>query len=152
VNYYAARQRLSDGRWNYTMTNDGRTQAVGYCCAYRPFGADDLLAIFCGDAGRMAQENEEHGRHAGKYHSDGHASSEEACDCYRKYLLDHQSRLHALCKDDAEELHRCAICNDWCANMGKVGHLSHWFLCDAHLTQQSLEELFPSVGESWSSY
>jgi hypothetical protein len=29
--YYQARQRTSDGRWDYTNMNDGRVWPIGYC-------------------------------------------------------------------------------------------------------------------------
>lgn len=31
MRYYAARQRLSDGKWHYTVMNDGQVVATGYC-------------------------------------------------------------------------------------------------------------------------
>lgn len=152
MNYYAARARESDKKFDYTCMNDGVVWPVGYCHAYGPFDEKDLGPVFMGDANRMARENEENGRHAHKYHRDGHATPGEACSCYRQYLLDHRSRLHAKKKEAAQTLEKCAICGAWCSNMGEVGNWHHWFLCDEHLTQESLEKLLPSVGETWSSY
>jgi len=31
VNYYAARQRQDNGKWDFTCMNDGRGRPVGYC-------------------------------------------------------------------------------------------------------------------------
>lgn len=152
MNYYAARQRESDKRFDYTCLNDGRSWPVGYCHAYRPFDEKDLQVVFMGNADWMAKENEKYGQHADKYHKDGHATAEEACSCYKKYLLDHKSRLHAKKNEEADELHKCAICGAWCANMGEVDHFHHWHLCDEHLTRESLDKLFPEVGECCSSY
>jgi hypothetical protein len=151
MNYYAARQRESDGKFDYTCHNDGRTYPVGYCRAYRPFDDKDLGTIFCGDAARMAKENEKYGQYANKYHSDGHATADEAGSCYRRYLLDNRSRLHSKKNEDADVLNKCAICGKWCANLGEVDSWIHWYLCDEHLTQESLDELFPDVGSSFSS-
>ena len=31
MNYYEAREREADGRWDFTRMNDGKVWAVGYC-------------------------------------------------------------------------------------------------------------------------
>lgn len=46
MNYYKARQRESDGRWDYTCQNDGRVWSVGYCRKYKEW-TKEQMEMFC---------------------------------------------------------------------------------------------------------
>lgn len=114
MNYYGARQRKDDGRWNYTCTNDGMTWPVGYC------------------------------REDG-----GHETEREACECYKRHLLDNRLTLdgHA---DDQQR--RCVVtgCGQWTSEYANVDHRA-FFLCDEHRTREVVEGLF-TVDKSCSSW
>jgi hypothetical protein len=151
MNHYAARQRADDPgkhRWDYTLANKrGGTYPIGYCHAFRPFTPETL---------RMDQEqcdrwNRDEAPFLTKYHDDGHATAEEACACYRTYLLDHHTRLHDP-PEKPDQLHRCAVCDKFTAGAAEVGNSDWWYLCDEHRTHEQVEKLMPAIGECWSSY
>lgn len=116
--YYQPLKRVSDGRFDYTTCTGGiAAYAIGYC------------------AGPGHQD----GGDAAKYHSDGHATGDEACDCYRGFLLD--ARL--VFRDDPSHQERCAICGDW--THGRALFHGDDFerpvpLCTAHQTRESMEK------------
>lgn len=145
MNYYDATQ-LSDGSgWHYTRTNDGVTQAAGYCSPVIPcslcttgFGKEGCPE--CQGKGYTLREGEEH----------VHETAEEARECFRRYLLDGQR----------EETYA-----DWtgcrykdCDTPTKKGlttrtPLGHGHpLCDEHRTPEILEELTPGIGQITASY
>lgn len=146
MNHWKARQRESDGRWDYTSHNDrSGTHAVGYCHAYRPYDETDT---YLPQAMRDAL-NEKEQEFIHKYHTDGHATAEEACQCRKQYDLDHH--LH-LCPevDDPDTLHRCLVCREFCSGHAIVGHHDVYQLCPAHCTRAEVEKLY-RVGEHWGS-
>ncbi len=83
---------------------------------------------------------------------DGHDTEEEACACYRKYLLEKRCRLHEPQKNPTSK-HRCAVedCEEYTAGYAVVA--TYWMkhLCDKHRTVEVVESLFGPVGESWES-
>src|ERR1039458_152792 len=107
MNYYAARQR-KDGRWDYTNKNDDFIGSVGYCHKYRPLTDGSLKGLYPQEY--LEQKEEKQGIFKHKYHMDGHATKEEACECYRKYLLDTTLCLDG-CNDDTQR--KCKICGEW---------------------------------------
>jgi hypothetical protein len=115
MNHYCARQRESDKRWEYTCKNDYRVRPVGYCNGH--FGQGP------------------------KFHTDGHSSPEEACDCYREYLLDMELRLNLEC----DGLNKCVVCGTPTIKRARV-EFSSWPLCDGHRTREQVEKMFKSVG------
>jgi hypothetical protein len=75
LNHYKARQRENDRRWDYTCANPRiATHAVGYCRAWKPL-SEGSVGLLPGEA---EQYNEKMAPFVGKFHSDGHATSEEA--------------------------------------------------------------------------
>lgn len=79
MNYYGARQR-KDGRWDYAVENNGNVRPVGYCHAYREW--DDAAVNLTGipaDQPQVALA----AQFKHKHHADGHATADEACECYR---------------------------------------------------------------------
>lgn len=131
MNYYQPRQRESDQRWDYTCKRDKQIWPIGYC------------------SGRSAE-----GPHADKYHSDGHASAEEATNCYMLYLLDNELRF-----DDGEGsrvLHVCQYpgCEEFTGGHATVGTgpCAIYSLCEAHRTREAVEVLFKAPGLVISSF
>lgn len=151
MNYYAARQRLSDQRFDFTCMNDGKTWPVGYCKVWRPLTAEDLSYV--GSPEQIERMVKEHQAKfeplKANYHADGHATAEEAQACYRKYLLDTQLRFSD--KPNEEEQRRCAICSAWTQHIGWVD-MKSWPLCVEHQTRESVEKLYPAVSQIVSSY
>ena len=138
MNYLKARQRQIDGRWNYTSMNDGEIYAIGYCHAFHEF--DNSIPV-------TEQEKEKHQANSHKYHTIGHATEEEACECYRQYLLDH--RLH-LNKEMGDQQKKCHICGVWTDQFAEIG--INWYpLCPEHNTREVVATLFEAPVEIWSS-
>ncbi len=147
MNHYAARQR-TDGRWDYTCANPrSRTHPVGYCRAYRELKPESGLF----DAVQCELENARIRPFAHKYHDDGHGTADEACDCYREYLLDQRLQLHPSSKD-AEVLRKCTVCGVYTSGYAEL-QMSVWWLCDEHRSRDEVEKLeLTGMRESFSSY
>lgn len=141
MNHYKALQREKDKRWDMTM--NGR-QAVGYCHAHRAIPEDAGWL----PAERIRQLNENEAQFAAKYHSDGHATEEEAYACYLEYLLDHQVRFGLT---DSGSQHKCKVCGEWTQKwVDAVYEVIH--LCDQHNNRDEVAKLIGPLGEMWSSY
>lgn len=159
MNYYQPRQRESDKRFDYTNMRDQRVWPIGYCHAWEEFKPGLAFnQAMCDD------HNARYGQFKEKYHTDGHATYEEACECYRRYLLDNELRLQPILIEEATEkrlqLSYCEFktegmeesCGVFTANVAMIaGTMREWSLCTAHLNRESVETLF-SVGQSVSSY
>lgn len=153
MNHDSARQRKSDQRWDYTTSNDGRGHAIGYCAGWREPVRDDYVRIF-GESRAdacIAEFEAVHRPHQAKYHADGHATAEEACECYKRYRLDCEL---TFLEDNpkASSQHRCkaAGCDVFTSGRAKVGAYNVWPLCAEHRTREVVALLF-DVGESWHS-
>ena len=138
MNYYKARQR-KDGRWDYTCMNDGHILPVGYCSPYREPNGEWYWNQ--NSIKKYQAEKEFH-------HEDGHATEDEACECYRKYLLD-TTLLLGHCS--ASTQHKCRVCDKWTNRYATVdgGHIYN--LCEEHNNRVEVEKLFEAPGEIWSS-
>jgi hypothetical protein len=138
MNHLKARKRESDGRWDYTSARDGFAGAIGYCHA------------FIGLEGQPYASDEEAARHresAGKYHTDGHATEEEARECYKGYLLDH-ARYDGR---DPNAQHRCKECGEFTQGFAEVPFAYVLVvLCDEHRNRETFAK-HVSVGEAWQS-
>lgn len=142
MNWYCARQRESDGRWDYTNRNSTGTYALGYCAGWRELDHEHLGKIFGVDRlPWFEQDLEKRRAHQGKYHADGHATAGEADACYRQYQLDNELRLHDP-PADPDALHKCAVCGTFTAGMAEIGEHWHRHLCDAHRTREAVAGLF----------
>lgn len=136
MRHYSARQRVADGKFIYCCGD----LATGYCDDYEftlkayqqydPAGVPNL----------EANKDKFHGP------DHGHATKEEACDCYRQYLLDFRMRLGK----DENQMHRCAECKEFTQNVLQIGAYSILILCDAHNNEETIKKHF-KVNESWES-
>lgn len=86
----------------------------------------------------------------GNFHTDGHATEEEACECYKNYMLDTQLSLMDKEPANATQQFKCKACGAWTACRAMVGPYQVFDLCPQHQTREEVEKLF-SVGESWQS-
>lgn len=137
-----ALQRKSDGRWDYT-TNGCPT---GYCLEYVPLNESD--GVFSPEM--AIAHNKKMLPLIGNYHTDGHATEQEACDCFKKYMLDTQLRLNPAEPPNAEQQNRCGVCRKFTACYAYVGPYAAFVLCPEHQTRECVESLY-NVGESWES-
>ena len=142
MNHLCALQRKADGRWDYTYNG----VPWGYCCEYKPLKEDGTIL----PAEMARQENEKMEALRGKFHSDGHATEEEACECFKQYLLDTHLRLRTEEPDNASQQGKCEVCRKWTACHAQVGAYRMFQLCPEHQTREAVASLF-KVGESWES-
>lgn len=77
-----------------------------------------------------------------------HATPEEAQACYRRYLLDNRLRLDGT--TTAHQRCRAPDCSELTDRFAEID-MQTWPLCDAHRSREVVEQLFPEVGEIWSS-
>jgi hypothetical protein len=151
MNYYEPLQRQTDRRWDYTQRRDGRTWPVGYCRGWDESTREALVEQYGEDRGEMFHQAQEERRpHRDRYHEEGHETSEEACECYKRYLLDNRVNLEFGTSEDTQ--HRCEYdgCETWTQKLAMVDHRSY-HLCDDHRNVESLRELVV-VGTSMGSY
>ena len=141
MNYSCASKR-TDGHWDYTR--NGR--ATGYCREYQPIPEDGG-----GIGPELAkQENEKMSAVKDKFHCGGHETEDEACECYKQYLLDTQLRLQTDEPTNARQQFKCRICGKWTACHAQVGAYQIYCLCPEHQTKEHVASLV-EVGESWES-
>jgi hypothetical protein len=139
MNHLAARQRESNKRWDYTCKRDGMVWPIGYCAGWRepqpglltPEQASQWLAQSL--------------PHKDKFHTDGHDTEAEACECYKRYLLDFDLRL---CGEAINMQRKCAVCSTWTSKYAQLGYQT-WFLCEEHRTRDQVEKLCTSPGQCW---
>lgn len=84
----------------------------------------------------------------------GHETPREAIECFHRFMLDNTIVLTPHDKADADTLHRCRICGKFTANVAHVGYgiRKSFYLCDDHLSEESVRILLEPVDEFWSTY
>lgn len=173
MNYYDARQRGSDKRWDYTCMNDNYIWPIGYCAGLHPFSEKWIRTMWGNLPEEVIQQeilkhkqkyDDDVAKYGHLYHQDGHASKEEAYECYRNYVLTHNLQIHKKpLNDDERHKHRkCGSshdpdkqlhdCKEWTQNLVEVDHWWLIHLCDEHCNLETIRKLYPSVGSSISSY
>jgi hypothetical protein len=119
-------QRKGDGRWDYTVSSDeeGWAHPDGYCAGWPFHGVTPQFV--------PAQEWQRAAAAAlpfrAKYHTDGHATAEEAVRCHQEYELDRELRVFTR----TDEQRRCVECNTWTARVVEVGTFRRWHICEGH--------------------
>lgn len=141
MNHFCARQRV-DGRWDYTLNS----QPWGYCREYKPIPEDTQYL----PAETIRQENEKMEPLRGNFHTNGHATEKEACECYKRFLLDTRLSLRTSEPEDANQQHRCEVCKKFTACYAMVGPYRIFTLCPEHETRENVAALL-KVGQSWES-
>jgi hypothetical protein len=135
MNYFGPRKRQSDDRWDYTNRNANWIYPIGYCSNYTPLDSG-LIKV-------SEQQAKDHTRFKDKYHTTGHATADEACECYKEYLLDR--RFHV--KEYSDTKHKCQVCGEWTQGYVQVGSYQTFDLCDKHANREEVSKLF----EVWTS-
>lgn len=139
MNYYEPKQRQSDGRWDYTRNN----LPTGYCREFKPFDKEFVEKYHISEL-----DAEKHNGFSHKYHSDGHNSSDEACDCYKEYQLDHQLQLD---HEDKNQQRKCQVCGEWTTKFALLD-CSIFQLCDEHRNREEIAKLYKAASFSMSSW
>ena len=129
MNYYEARQR-QDSQWDYTKMNNGVAYGVGYCCEFREFGPEMHVS---------ESEQEDHRSTSHKHHTDGHATEEDACECYKQYVLDHRL---SLSRKMANQQQKCMVCGEWTQLFAQVGKTQLFVLCPEHNNRGTVQSLY----------
>lgn len=133
-----ALQRESDKRWDYTVQWGDRITPIGYC---RPFKDPDEMGVPMNpDTAATIRQFKD------KHHSHGHETAEEACNCYKEYLLDQRLRHGEL----DNQMVRCQVCGEWTQHVIYLDGYVSYKVCEKHATREELEKLV-SVWESWES-
>lgn len=144
MNYYAAKQRQSDMKWDYTCSNNNFTQPIGYCSEYIDW-TPELLSRLGVPYDHPSFEKQRNFQH--KHHNCGHETKQEARECYREYLLDQKLKL--MC-ENAETQIRCKICGKW-TNLYAEIETNMWNLCEEHNNRKEIEKIFEAPDEIWRS-
>ena len=140
VNYYQARQRTPDGRWDWTCQNDERIWADGYCGGY-PWTPERLAAFRARFPGLpLGRELADAEVLRDRYHEDGHTTREEAERCFHQYQLDH---LEARKAADIWKVCAADGCEQLTPHVLAFRHGPEWFLCGVHRTRETVEQLAP---------
>jgi hypothetical protein len=80
-------------------------------------------------------------------HEEGHATKEEASECYKEYLLDHKLRFSKM----SNQQQRCAVCKEYTEGYAEMD-TSLIVLCDKHRNREEVAKIYkaPSfVCSSW---
>ena len=121
--------------------NDGVVRPKGYCAGWRhdeqiPSYLEGLRERFEADRAHDEPLRE-------KFHTDGHASAEEAVACFYAYCLDH------LREFSARGYMICDVCEAPTSRGFDGGHgslIHHVALCDAHRTLDHVRAVVPCQG------
>lgn len=80
----------------------------------------------------------------------GHATKEEAEECYRQYLLDNHIRLRSFELEGGQEY--CAVCGKLTNLVAEVATVTQYVLCEEHQTKENVAKLLPHISGITSSY
>lgn len=137
MRHYCAQQQTQTGKWDYCCGD----QPVGYCAGF-PSAECTVLPPEVWQSYLAECEP-----FRDKYHTAGHDTEEEACDCYLEYLLDRECREW----ESSSEQRKCRECGTWTTHMVQVGQCWMENLCSEHATRELIKKHYGSVGEMWIS-
>lgn len=150
MNYEQARQRI-DGRWEWTCKNDGQIWPTGYCqefTLYKEICRRQLVWPKYYEIWELERvglsanpnETELHDKFKDKYHSDGHATKEEAERCHYEYILDNEIREFT----STNERHcRYPDCEEWTEKGFQISSFNMIRLCDQHRNRTGIKTVYP---------
>lgn len=138
---HSPRQRQSDMRWDFTVSSDeeGWAHATGYCVGWKdPDDSNKELSEKFGDHYLIRPDEAEKMRQfQAKFHSDGHATAQEASDCHDQYELDFELRF----SENPDEMLKCASCGDFTTGRCTVGTFGRYVLCSSHQTPDEVKRV-----------
>lgn len=128
--------------------NDGFVWPLGYCAGWKWSETFDPKRDWMwGSEDHWQCEKNEAETHKHKYHTDGHATKEEAYACYKAYMLDNELRLDHIHKN---AMYPCLVCKTFTQREATVGPWASFVLCDQHCNREEVEKLY-KAGDSWHS-
>lgn len=134
---YMPRQRKSDMRYDYTVSSDeeGWAYPTGYCGGWRD--PEEYNKKYGAMGGFSASEIEKTRAHRQNFHEDGHATAEEAEECYLNYQLDFDVRW-----SEVEPSRKCAVaeCAELATWVARMEPFHRFFFCPAHQTRDDLKK------------
>lgn len=143
MKHYYARQRHYDRRWEFVVESDELVHSIGYCVGVIDLddqglieslgGKDSIAYLYYANRVRPFLE---------WFHVNGHETKEEACACYRKYLIDSSADFNVRLIDSDN----CAVCGARTMYGATVGALSY-SLCDIHRNKNDVGLLMPTLLE-----
>lgn len=144
MNYYSARKRSTDGKFDFTCENGTGAFPVGYCHAFwRYWEAKSYRGP------KLSPEQiEAETRFMEKYHDSGHDTPEEAEACYKDYLLDHELKLNLKASDQQR---KCRVCKEFTEFYAMIGTASLFFLCLEHNNREQVSLLYDRPAQIWST-
>ncbi len=129
MNVKQIRQRI-DGRWEYTNQISHHVYPIGYCA---PFDETERLKFVPTEIVEKARQ------FAHKHHTTGHATRQEAAECYREYLLDQHLQLN---QTHSDTQHKCQICGAWTQLFATIDTYTRLNLCEIHNTKECAVQLY----------
>lgn len=128
------------GPWFYSRMDDKVITPVGYCAGWREWTPEQLRMQFDEAMAVMVLRDQEQLRlFKHKYHTTGHATDQEARDCYKEYMIDNCVTLdHKL----AERRDHCMACSELTDGYAQVGTLATFVLCDNCRNRVEIAKLF----------
>lgn len=136
--WYQPLQRQSDKRWDYTSSSGSSSYPIGYCGGWKEYTPEELADIDAklgeGFSERLIKERDRNVAFKHKFHKDGHATSEEACACYKQYVFECEREQYI----EKSIAHKCAECGVWMSNITQFGRSlgKRLYLCDEHMTEE----------------
>lgn len=130
MNYYQARQRQTDKRWDYTCRNGEHIFPVGYCQAWRDFDPPY----------NQGEQYERYLANKEKYHTGGHDSAEDAERCYYTYL--HENRMRTVAMGTTQVRCDYPDCQTWTSEGISVEYALA-MLCSAHRNKEGWMKVHP---------
>lgn len=154
MNYYEARQRKADKKWDFTVMNDGHVRPMGYCI---PWERIEESAKYYEErlGGRASEILDKASPFKDKHHSHGHDTKEEAEACYKDYLLDHKLKF-----TDASiapgyttpPSWPCIECGDPTSKLFSVDSEEKKPICSTHANRDTVAKHFEGPSRIISSY
>lgn len=158
MKYYAARQR-EGGRWDYTVEQDLGISKVGYCVGpfesmwpdYTPeeFAKTPLARLM--QFSLYQDWRTERLPLAHKYHADGHDTKDQACECFREFLLDHSVDYNLAGHGNGLRPCEALDCQNTTRRAVLYNNFYHFWLCDEHRTRDVVATMAPEVGEMYTA-
>lgn len=148
MNYYEARQRRADGRWDFTVLNDGNIRSCGYCTPWEEILRGRQRVVEMGLPTNPHHDALVDG-FKGKFHGTGHETPEEAAECYKEYVLDIRTNYTA----GTRVPHPCEAkdCKEH-TSLGANADGRVFWLCNAHRNRETVADLFKAPFKIVSSY
>jgi hypothetical protein len=148
---YGVRERIDDqgnatGTWEFGCDVDGQWYSVGYCVPWEEVTAQEITEKYGSYyVPAMLQAQEKKRQFKDKYHPGGHRTREEACACYREFLLDQalsrRSIVGTLCNDETCDVPSCLERPSVEVEFYPLNVFL--YLCQDHDTRGSISSLFP---------